>query len=157
MRLYIETSVPNFLFHDDVPEERQHTETLFGQIAEGVHEAWISGLYSEELEETQDPERRSQLKAVIARYQLRLLPLHPQVGELAQEYIAAQAFTPANRIDAQHVATAVVGGCELVVSWNFRHIVREWTSERVKAVNLRLGLPSVVICTPREVNLYGSR
>jgi len=152
VRLYLETSVPNFLFVDDAPDKRQRTERLFAQLAQGRHQAWISDLYIEEIERASDEWRRNGLRSLITQYGLQLLVATQEVISLRQEYIAAQAFTAANRADAQHVALAVLGQCETVVSWNFRHIVRDWTIQRVAEVNARLGLPSVVICTPEEVN-----
>jgi len=93
-----------------------------------------------------------ELTEVIATYGLQLLSVTPAVLELAEDYIAAQAFTEGSRADARHVAMAVLGGCDVVVSWNFKHIVRLWTIQRVLEVNTRRGLGPVVICTPKEVS-----
>jgi hypothetical protein len=152
VRLYLETSVPNFLFVTDAPEKRLHTERLFAEIALGRHEAAISELYTLEIERTPDPDLRAQLEAVVATYRLDILPLLAEVSDLADVYIAAEAFTAANRTDAEHVALAVLSDYEVIVSWNFQHIVRAWTIQRVLQVNRRQGLPPVVICTPEEVN-----
>jgi hypothetical protein len=63
--------------------------------------------------------------------------------------------TPRIYIDtsiALHVATAVVNAADLVVSWNFRHLVN-WARARIfNAVNLRRGYPMIEIRSPREVS-----
>jgi hypothetical protein len=125
---------------------------MFAELARGMHQGWISDLYLEEIERTPDPQRREELMEVIATYGLQLLSVTPDVLELAEDYIAAQAFTEGSRADARHVAMAVLGGCDVVVSWNFKHIVRLWTIQRVLEVNTRRGLGPVVICTPKEVS-----
>ena len=70
---------------------------------------------------------------------------------MVDAYVDATAFTKLNYMDALHVATAVCGGCDVVVSWNYKHIARAWTIKKVGEVNRRLGLPEVAICTPEEV------
>lgn len=152
MRLYLETSVPNFLFAEDVPDERRHTERLFEDIDRGLHEVWVSGLYHEEVLRARNPVLRANLLMVLDRYRIPSLPITNEVKALMHAYIAQQAFTAASWADAQHVAVAVLNQCERVVSWNFKHIVRDWTMKRVDEVNARLGLQSVVICTPKEVS-----
>ena len=70
---------------------------------------------------------------------------------VADAYVQAMAFTEQNYADALHGASAVCGGCDVVVSWNFRHSARAWTMKKVEEINRQLGLPGVVICTPEEV------
>ncbi len=41
--------------------------------------------------------------------------------------------------DAYHVAVAVVCGADVIVSWNFRHIVRRKTRDIVNMVNTLRG------------------
>jgi hypothetical protein len=58
---------------------------------------------------------------------------------VAEAYMDARAFTEGNLADALHVATAACAGIEVVVSWNFRHIVRAWTIRLVNEVNAPAG------------------
>jgi len=47
-----------------------------------------------------------------------------EVNALAEEYIRAGVLGRASESDALHVAAATVAGADLILSWNFRHIVR---------------------------------
>ncbi len=49
--------------------------------------------------------------------------LTEEAGELARRYIAAGVIGEAKRVDAQHIAIATVNRVDVLVSWNFRHIV----------------------------------
>ena len=55
------------------------------------------------------------------------------------------------RVDAQHIAIATVGRVDVLVSWNFKHIVNLERIHGYNSVNLRKGYPMIEIRTPREV------
>jgi hypothetical protein len=55
------------------------------------------------------------------------------------------------RADAQHIAIATVARVDVLVSWNFKHIVNLQRIHGCNSVNLRQGYPMTEIRTPREV------
>jgi hypothetical protein len=55
------------------------------------------------------------------------------------------------RADAQHIAMASVARVDVLVSWNFKHIVNLQRIRGYNSVNLRQGYPMIEIRTPREV------
>lgn len=55
------------------------------------------------------------------------------------------------RVDAQHIAIATVARVDVLVSWNFKHIVNLQRIHGYNSVNLRYGYPMIEIRTPREV------
>jgi hypothetical protein len=52
--------------------------------------------------------------------------------------------------DATHVAAASVAGADAIVSWNFKHIVRNDRIGRYNEVNIRHGYRPLMIVTPLE-------
>ena len=54
-----------------------------------------------------------------------------------------------------HIALATVAEVDVLVSWNFKHIVRLDKIRIFNAVNLELGYKSLQIYSPREVTLHG--
>jgi hypothetical protein len=95
-------------------------------------------------------EVRSRL-ASIPEEHIEMLQLDAQARELAEAYIAAAVLTPRMRADAQHIAIATVGRVDVLVSWNFKHIVNLQRIHGYNSVNLRRGYPMIEIRTPREV------
>jgi hypothetical protein len=73
---------------------------------------------------------------------------------LAQQYIDAGVIGAAKRVDAQHIAIATISRVEVLVSWNFRHIVNLQRIRGYNSVNLRHGHPLLEIRTPQEVISY---
>jgi hypothetical protein len=151
VKLYLETSVPNMLFESQSQEKHEITERLFALIQQGIHYACVSDLYIEEVVRTELPFLRYQLEGIVKVYNIEVFKMTGEMKEVADAYVNARAFTEQNYADALHVAAAVCGGCDAIVSWNFRHIARIWTMKIVGEVNRKLVLPEVVICTPEEV------
>ncbi|GHT62749.1 hypothetical protein AGMMS49950_10600 [Endomicrobiia bacterium] len=50
--------------------------------------------------------------------------------------------------DCQHIAAAIISGADVIVSWNFKHIVNHKTISGVKAVTALEGYNNILICTP---------
>ncbi len=74
--------------------------------------------------------------------------------ELADAYLAHGVVGPGSRADALHVALATVGRVDVIVSWNFRHIVNLGRIRLFQAVNLEKGYGLIEIRSPREVVPY---
>jgi hypothetical protein len=58
---------------------------------------------------------------------------------------------PASFADAEHIACASVAAVDLIVSWNFRHIVHFDKIRGYHAVNLVNGYNAIPIYSPKEV------
>ena len=66
-------------------------------------------------------------------------------------YLAAGVVGPASDGDAMHVAIATIANCDIIVSWNFRHIVHYEKIRGYNAVNIREGYRTIAIHSPKEV------
>ena len=79
------------------------------------------------------------------------LELTTEAKELAERYLNEGVIGPGKRIDAQHIAIATVSRVDVLVSWNFRHIVNLARIRGYNSVNLRQGYPVLEIRSPLEV------
>jgi hypothetical protein len=71
--------------------------------------------------------------------------------ELADAYQARKILTPKYYEDGLHIALATIAEADVLVSWNFRHIVRFDKIRLFNAVNLEHGYKPLQIFSPREV------
>jgi predicted nucleic acid-binding protein len=74
-----------------------------------------------------------------------------EVVELADGYIDANVLGHTSASDALHVAAATVAGADLILSWNFKHIVNFSRIRGFNSVNVNLGYRSMTILSPLEV------
>lgn len=71
--------------------------------------------------------------------------------DLAKKYIKEKAISPKYLVDAQHIAIATVNRVDVLVSWNFKHIVNLKRIHFYNATNLKYGYPIIEIRSPREI------
>lgn len=74
-----------------------------------------------------------------------------EIHSLRNAYINAGVLTVSSLADAEHIAAASVSGLDLVVSWNFKHIVHYDKIIGFEAVNLLNGYKPIRIHSPREL------
>jgi hypothetical protein len=75
----------------------------------------------------------------------------PEADTLAEAYQAHGIVGPGSRSDGLHVALATIGRVDVLVSWNFKHIVNLSRIRLFNAVNLEQGYGLIEIRTPKEV------
>ncbi|HEU0014396.1 MAG TPA: hypothetical protein VFQ45_11970 [Longimicrobium sp.] len=81
--------------------------------------------------------------------------LSPEAVALSEAYIDAGVIGARMRADARHIAVATVFACDVLVSWNFKHIVNLQRMHGYNSVNLREGYSLLEIRTPRELTNDG--
>lgn len=92
----------------------------------------------------------------VAEVHREYVELAEEATELANRYIEEGVLGPSKRIDAQHIAIATLAHVDVLVSWNFKHIVNLDRIRGYNSVNMKCGYPLIEIRTPREVISYGS-
>ena len=148
MKIYLETSVINFLFAEDAPEKKRITEEFFSVIEE--YEVFISDLVLLEIEQSKEQKKKLLLN-IIKKYKMRALESSDKIENLAQIYVN-EGIIPKKYInDALHIALATKYKMDAIISWNLTHIVKLKTKFQVKKINEKLKEKDVIICTPEEM------
>lgn len=146
LRIYADTSV---LGGCEDEEFAEHSIRLLDGFARGERVLVLSSLTVQEVAMA-PTEVRSRL-APVPEEHVEMLQLDAEARDLAEAYITAGVLTHRMRADAQHIAIATVGRVDVLVSWNFKHIVNLQRIHGYNSVNLRHGYPLIEIRTPREV------
>lgn len=156
IRLYLDTSVFNHLFHDDVPERQAATVRFFErQVRPGRCISHISYVVLAEIRQSRDDARREDLLTAIADYSPHFIDetFRPEeVARLAEHYIASGVLARRHLRDALHVAIATVYGADALASWNFRHMVNVSKEAMFRNANAEAGYHRLLrFVTPEEV------
>jgi hypothetical protein len=146
IRIYTDTSV---LGGCEDEEFAEHSVRLMECFVKGERVLVLSTLTVQELAAA-PAGVRSRLAAVPERH-IETLQLDAEAKELADAYVGAGVLPAKMRADAQHIAIATVGRVDVLVSWNFKHIVNLQRIHGYNSVNLLRGYPMIEIRTPREV------
>jgi predicted nucleic acid-binding protein len=148
-KIYLETTMFNYYFDED-RDAHADTVTFFEECLAGKFEPYTSFYVTEELESAPE-EKRDKMLALIGKYNITVLTASDEVDNLARRYIAEGALPQGSLADASHIAAASVNFLDMIVSLNFRHIVREKTIKMTGAINVLLGYNIIEINSPMEV------
>jgi predicted nucleic acid-binding protein len=149
-RVYIESSVFNFMFADDAPDKRNDTQKLFDEIKAGLYEPYTSEYVVRELSAARAPKRENML-SLIKQYDIIPLPADEETERLAAIYVMEGVIPAKYGTDAIHIACVTVNDLDFIVSFNFKHIVKRKTMLMTGAINLREGYKQIGIFSPTEV------
>lgn len=146
-RIYLDTSVISL--HDDPrsPDRRALTREFWCRLSE--FDVSISEMTTREVGDTLDTARRDQMLRLVSG--LSILPVTPDADQLAQRYLDAGIFPATVPDDALHVAIAVLSRQDVLVFWNFKHLVNQRRRAAIDALNLSLALPTIAILPPPEL------
>lgn len=152
-RAYVDTSV----FGGTQDEEfRVPSVRFFERAARGEFLVLLSRVTLDELAGA-PPDVQSVLTDLPPQSVDRLpVEVEREARGLADAYIAAEVLGPTRWDDAMHVAAATVGRANLVLSWNFRHIVNYDRIHGFNRVNELQGYSPVEIYSPLEL-MYGDQ
>ena len=147
MTLYLDTSVLSALFDTRNPERVEITREFF--VTRISDRLLVSELTLAEIAATPSEALRRAMAEVADRCET--VEVGTDADRLASQYIEAGAVSEAFSADAYHIAIAVACGADMVVSWNFRHIVRRKTRDVVNMVNTMHGYAHIEIVAPGEL------
>ena len=145
-RIYLDTSVFGGCFDEEFAKESLR---LIEEIKAGRFLLLISKAVVAEVDRA--PAGVQKVLADIPEACIERLVPDPAVNVLMQAYLDAQIVGPASATDAEHIAAATVARADMIVSWNFKHIVNLNRIHGFNAVNLKEGYRALEIRNPNEV------
>jgi hypothetical protein len=145
-RVYIDTSVIGGCFDE---EFKEWSNRLFIDISKGQVIAVISDITYREIELA--PKNVQDKLFSLPLDSIENILTYSEAEQLAENYIKAGAVSEKFYEDAIHIANATIHKADILVSWNFKHIVNIDRIRKYNAVNLMFGYSSIEIRTPREI------
>jgi len=148
-RFYFDTSVFGGIYDIEFEEE---TTLLFEKVTLGQIKCVYSNLTESEL--TNAPENvRNFFENLPDKYKEKVL-VTPEALKLAQAYVDEKVVGETSLDDCIHIATATLYKVDMLVSWNYKHIVNVYRIRGYNSINLRLGHTTLEIHSPKEIVNY---
>jgi predicted nucleic acid-binding protein len=148
-RFYFDTSVFGGVYDKEFDEA-----TL--QLFERVHLGKVICVFSDltETELSNAPETvRAHFKSLPKQHIERVM-VTDEILALASQYVAAKVVGQTSFDDCIHIATATIYKADILVSWNFRHIVNVYRIRGYNSINIRSNYQSLEIRSPKEILEY---
>jgi predicted nucleic acid-binding protein len=148
-RIYLDTSVIGGYYDSEFEED---TRILFEKIKLEQFHVVLSDITEGELQEA--PEMIRNLFIELAAGLATKIELTEEAVQLADTYLAEKVVGKTSRVDCFHIALATIHQVDILVSWNFKHIVNVQRIRGYNAVNMKMGYPTIDIRSPKEIIYY---
>lgn len=149
LRIYIDTSVIGGCMDDEFQEWSQK---LMNEFKIGIHIPVISSITQAEISKA--PQEVQSILLNMLDYDCEVLLETEESMTLAYNYLREKVVSKNFEDDARHIAVATTNNIDIVVSWNFKHIVHFDKIRQFNSINLREGYKAIEIYSPREVVRY---
>ncbi len=146
MRIYIDTSVVGGFYDSEFEES---TKDFFKKVDVGDFTLVVSDLLAAELLRAPVQVRKHLNK--YSKKQIEKVLLTKEATKLAELYISEKVVGKTSKADCQHIAIATISKVDVLVSWNFKHIVNLRRIRGYNSVNLKNNYPVLEIRTPKEI------
>ena len=143
-KVYLDTSVISHLDQHDAPDKMADTMLLWEEIKQGMYDVFISQITLDELDANK-AEKRAALLNRLAEIEYTFVTLTPEINAYADKLINHGILTVNSHDDCLHIASAVVSECHILLSWNFKHILRVKTVNGVRSISAVLGYKGIDI------------
>lgn len=150
-RAYIETTVPNFYYDfrpsPAITERREATRRWWATAADRYELVTSTFVYGE----------LAAGRSAAVRLRLALLDTvhvllpEPAVDGIVDEYLRHRLMPVKPPEDAMHLALASYHACDLIVTWNCRHLANPNKAGHIRNINARLGLAVPMLVTPLDL------
>jgi hypothetical protein len=115
----------------------------------------ISEVVNKEISDTPTEEKRKAVLLFLKTLNCVLLPYDIESRNLAKVYVSEGILTDNHIDDLRHVAYATVFDCDMIVSWNQKHIAKTIKIQKINDCNMKNNYSMIAIYTPeRFLTLY---
>ena len=147
LKVYLDTSVVSYLYQVDAPEKMQNTLDLWELFRNKTYEVYISDIVIREISGCNE-EKLKILLDYLDQIDYNIIETTEDTVELAGKFIDFGILKQKSFDDCQHIAAAILAGCDIIISWNFKHIVNVKTIRGVKIITTLEGYKDLLIYPP---------
>lgn len=148
-KIYIDTSVVGGIYDSEFDV---FTKMFFDKVFRGELKLLVSDLLETELVNAPNPVL--DFFQSLPDLQIQRISLSKDAIELAEMYIEEGVVGETSRADCRHIALATLNNADVLVSWNFKHIVNLRRIRGYNSINIREGFHTLEIRSPKELLEY---
>lgn len=133
IRVYLDTSVISYLDQQDAPNKMAETQEIWKILKSSNYEVVISSVALLEIKEC-NSEKLERLIEYLSELDYIDYYVDKETEELAELVIKEGILNPKSRDDAMHIASAILSDSDIILSWNFKHLVNIETINGVRKI-----------------------
>ena len=142
-KIYLDTPVIGGCYDKEFDDD---SNKVIEMIKLNIYEGFVSSVTIAELDDA--PAR---VKKILEVVEFSILYLNDEIISLSEKYIKENIISEKFKRDCEHIATATVYNIDVLISWNFKHIVNLNKIKQFNLVNLKEGYKPLEIRSPKEL------
>ena len=148
IRVYLDTSIISYLDQQDAPDRMKETQEIWEILKSNKYQVIISDIVFREIGECNDKKRKT-LLSYLKEIDYEEYEVSIEVDELAKAIVDEGILTPKSLDDATHIAVAILSNANMILSWNFKHLVNYNTINGIRQICFKKHLNKIIdICSP---------
>jgi len=147
LKIFLDTSVYSAIFDKRDPNRQKMTQDFWNNI--GDYEVYYSEIILEETNAVSDENIKKDMKDLLKEG--KNVKISTEVENLTQVYINEGLIPEKYENDALLIGLTSVYSLDILVSWNFKHLVKRKTRIGVNLINLKNGYKPIEILAPPEL------
>jgi len=147
LKIFLDTSVYSARFDSRDPNRQKLTQDFWDTI--GYYDVYYSEINTEEISAVSDEDLKKKMKDLLKNG--KNIKITTEVKKLTQVYTDEGLIPEKYENDTLLIALTSVYSLDILVSWNFKHLVKRKTRIGVNLINLKNGYKSIEILAPPEL------
>jgi predicted nucleic acid-binding protein len=146
-KIYLDTSVISHLDQPEKDMEYRYTNEFWKKAKSGEYDMFISAAVIREINRCEEA-KREKLIDLLNEIEFNDILFTDEVANLANQIIERRILTKRSMEDCRHIAAAVVGNCDYLLSWNMKHLCNVFTNEGIRQITFSSGYKNLQIIPP---------
>ena len=147
LKILLDTSVYSAMLDKRDPIRQTQTQDFWKSINQ--YELYFSSINKEEIDAIKDETLKKKLKDFLIKG--KEIEISEEVERMKSLYIKEGLIPEKFENDALLLALTSVHSIDILISWNFKHLVKRKTRIGVNLINLKEGYKPIEILAPPEV------
>ena len=147
LKVYLDSSVPSHLQTFDRPDWMRDTLLFWEILKNGKYQIFLSDIVMKEIYRCHEPKLGFMINE-LNKIQFTVISLNEEIERLASIFVKLKILRAQDIDDCLHLASAMYSECDILVSWNFSHMVTHTTIEGVKVISKTEGYKEISIYCP---------
>ncbi|MCL2341966.1 MAG: PIN domain-containing protein [Firmicutes bacterium] len=147
LKIFLDTSVVSYLDQPERLEKMEDTLKLWNLIKFGKYDVVISDVLFAEIDKCED-EKKAILYDYLSKIDYERIKITDEIKDLANEIIEMGILSEKHLFDCLHIATAIISDCNIIVSWNFSHMVNVETINGIRTITFIKRFNTIDIYSP---------
>lgn len=147
LKVFLDTSVYSALYDERDLNRQNLTQDFWKNIDD--YELYYSDINIEEIDAVVVEDLKIKLKTLLEKG--KKVEITTEVKELTKAYIKESILPEKYENDALLLALTTCHSLDILISWNFKHLVKRKTRIGVNLINLKKGYKPIEILAPPEL------